>query len=83
MCRVVYVPGPLDPVIPSIRLPHRGIGTAGLADRGPLKQPMPSAAGGRQSRGRGGAAEGAAVQGVSGDRDRILQLTPTSKNLYR
>ncbi|CAN0177032.1 unnamed protein product, partial [Hapterophycus canaliculatus] len=28
VCRVVYVPGPLDPVIPSIRLPRRRIAAA-------------------------------------------------------
>eukprot|EP00752_Nemacystus_decipiens_P017908 g16053.t1 len=51
VCRVVYIPGPLDPVMPSIRLSRT------------------------QSNNSTAAAAGAG-QG-------LLQLTPTSKNLYR
>ncbi|CAM9552305.1 unnamed protein product [Ectocarpus sp. 13 AM-2016] len=78
VCRVIYVPGPLDPVIPSIRLP-RARNTAAVpttASRpAPAAGAAPGADAGREADGRGGKGDGG--------KERVLQLTPTSKNVLR
>lgn len=68
MCRVVYVPGPLDPGMPSIHLARAEGARSGNSERG------------------GGGAAGSASRETTGGRaarERLLQLTPTSKNLHR
>ncbi|CBN80166.1 expressed unknown protein [Ectocarpus siliculosus] len=78
VCRVIYVPGPLDPVIPSIRLP-RTRNTAAVPTTAsrppPVAAATPGADAGRGAEGRGGQRDGG--------KERVLQLTPTSKNVLR
>lgn len=111
VCRVVYIPGPLDPLIPSVRAARRKASAASRARRTEEGVSgggggIGNTEGGARRRGLGGALGrtdperwvGKAV-GVesedygNGDDDgrywdddaRIsqLQLTPTSKNLFR